>query len=79
MHNCIYEMTGIIVKKFVNTCEDGDCVVYEEYDKVTYIKKLSQYITKFVNDKLNYYEKTFEELSEKFISQQNFVKRLKTL
>jgi len=38
-------------------CEDGDCVVYEEYDKATYIKKLSQYITKFVNDKLNYYEK----------------------
>ena len=52
-------MTGIIVKKFVilMACEDGDCVVYEEYDKATYIKKLSQYITKFVNDKLNYYEK----------------------
>tara|TARA_B100002019_G_scaffold292071_1_gene314103 strand:+ start:1340 stop:2029 length:690 start_codon:yes stop_codon:yes gene_type:complete len=55
----LYEMTGIIVKKFViiMACEDGDCVVYEEYDKATYIKKLSQYITKFVNDKLNYYEK----------------------
>ena len=55
----LYEMTGIIVKKFVILMglEDGDCVVYEEYDKATYIKKLSQYITKFVNDKLNYYEK----------------------
>lgn len=54
----LYEMTGIIVKKFViiMACEDGDCVVYEEYDKAKYIKKLSQYITKFVNDKLTQYE-----------------------
>ena len=37
-------------------CEDGDCVVYEEYNKATYIKKLSQYITKFINDKLIQYE-----------------------
>jgi CRISPR/Cas system-associated exonuclease Cas4 (RecB family) len=54
----LYEMTGIIVKKFViiMACEDGDCVVYQEYDKAKYIKKLSQYITKFVNDKLTQYE-----------------------
>jgi hypothetical protein len=54
----LYEMTGIIVKKFVviMACEDGDCVVYEEYNKATYIKKLSQYITKFINDKLIQYE-----------------------
>ena len=54
----LYEMTGIMVKKFViiMSCEDGDCVVYEEYDKAKYIKKLSQYITKFVNDKLTQYE-----------------------
>lgn len=54
----LYEMTGIIVKKFViiMACEDGDCVVYEEYDKAKYIKKLSQYITKFINDKLTQYE-----------------------
>ena len=38
----LYEMTGIIVKKFViiMACEDGDCVVYEEYDKATYILSL---------------------------------------
>ena len=54
----LYEMTGIMVEKFViiMACEDGDCVVYEEYDKAKYIKKLSQYITKFLNDKLTQYE-----------------------
>ena len=54
----LYEMTGIIVKKFViiMACENGDCVVYEEYDKATYIKKLTTYIEKFVNDKLEHYE-----------------------
>jgi genome maintenance exonuclease 1 len=55
----LYEMTGIIVKKFViiMACEDGDCVVYEEYDKGSYIKKLSKYIVKFVTEKLENYEK----------------------
>lgn len=50
----LHEMTGISVKKFViiMTCEDGQCVVYEEYNKAKYIKKLVQYIKKFVNDKL---------------------------
>jgi len=51
----LYELTGIIVKKFViiMSCEDGDCVVYEEYDKAKYIKILSSYIKQFVEDKLN--------------------------
>ena len=51
----LYELTGIIVKKFViiMSCEDGDCVVYEEYDKTKYIKLLSSYIKQFVEDKLN--------------------------
>ena len=36
-------------------CEDGDVVVYEEYDKKKYLEMLVQYIKKFVNDKLNTY------------------------
>ena len=34
-----YELTGISVKKLViiMTCENGDCVVYEERDKAKYI------------------------------------------
>lgn len=54
----LYELTGIIVKKFViiMSCETGDCVVYEEYDKEKYMKLLVKYIKKFVNDKLELYE-----------------------
>lgn len=50
----LYELTGLVVKKFViiMACEDGDCVVYEERDKKKYLKLLTQYIKKFVNDKL---------------------------
>jgi|TARA_R100000482_G_scaffold80696_1_gene31770 genome maintenance exonuclease 1 len=50
-----YELTGIPVKKLViiMTCENGEVAVYEEYDKMTYMKKLVQYIHKFVEDKLN--------------------------
>lgn len=50
----LYELTGISVKKFViiMSCEDGECVVYEEYDKEKYIKLLVKYIKKFVDDKL---------------------------
>jgi genome maintenance exonuclease 1 len=50
----LYELTGISVKKFViiMTCEDGECVVYEERDKKKYLKLLIEYIEKFVNDKL---------------------------
>ena len=34
------------------TCENGEVEVYEEYDKTKYIKLLTQYIKKFVDDKL---------------------------
>ncbi len=51
----LYELTGLVVKKFViiMACEDGECVVYEERDKKKYLKLLTQYIKKFLNDKLN--------------------------
>ena len=53
----LHELTGIPVKKFViiMACEDGEVKVYEEYDKTKYIKLLTQYIKKFVNDKLKQY------------------------
>ena len=53
----LYELTGISVKKLViiMACENGECVVYEEYDKSKYIKLLSKYIRKFVRDKLEFY------------------------
>jgi len=53
----LYELTGIAVKKLViiMACENGECVVYEEYDKSKYIKLLSKYIRKFVGDKLEFY------------------------
>ena len=53
----LYELTGISVKKLViiMACENGECVIYEEKDKAKYIKLLQQYITKFVNDKLELY------------------------
>ncbi len=50
----LYELKQIPVKKFVilMMCENGDCAVYEEYNKEKYIRLLTQYIRKFVNDKL---------------------------
>lgn len=53
----LYEMTGISVKKLViiMSCENGESVVYEEYDKSKYLKLLVQYIRKFVGDKLEFY------------------------
>ena len=50
-----YERTGIPVKKLVilMTCENGEVTVYEEYDKMKYMKLLVKYIQKFVEDKLN--------------------------
>ena len=53
----MYELTGISVKKLViiMACENGECVVYEERDKSKYIKLLTQYIRKFVRDKLELY------------------------
>jgi CRISPR/Cas system-associated exonuclease Cas4 (RecB family) len=54
----LYEMTGIMVKKFViiMACENGECEIYEEYDKGKYIKLLTEYIREFVRDKLQQYE-----------------------
>ena len=53
----LYELTGISVKKLViiMSCENGECVVYEERDKSKYIKLLSKYIRTFVRDKLELY------------------------
>ena len=53
----LYEMRNIVVKKLViiMACENGECVVYEETDKAKYIKLLSEYISKFVGDKLELY------------------------
>mgnify|MGYP001386985364 CR=1 FL=1 len=53
----LYELTGISVKKLViiMACENGECVIYEEYDKSKYIKLLGKYIRKFVGDKLELY------------------------
>ena len=49
-----------MVKKFViiMSCEDGECVVYEEYNKRKYIKMLSEYIRDFVEFKLQEYAKS---------------------
>jgi genome maintenance exonuclease 1 len=54
-----YELTGIPVKKLViiMTCANGEVKVYEEYDKMTYMKLLVEYIQKFVEDKLNEIQK----------------------
>ena len=53
----LYEMKGIPIKKLViiMACENGECVVYEEYNKAKYIKLLDKYIRKFVRDKLEIY------------------------
>jgi RecB family exonuclease len=53
----LYELTGISVKKLViiMSCENGECVVYEERDKSKYIKLLTEYIKEFVNYKLGQY------------------------
>tara|TARA_B100001063_G_scaffold186205_1_gene176125 strand:+ start:204 stop:881 length:678 start_codon:yes stop_codon:yes gene_type:complete len=53
----LYEMKGIIVKKYVvlMTCESGEVVVYEEKDKRKYIDKLYQYVREFTLAKLKEY------------------------
>lgn len=50
----LYEMTGIKIKKLViiMSCENGECVVYEEKDLKKYMKLVVKYIKKFVDDKL---------------------------
>jgi genome maintenance exonuclease 1 len=52
-----YELTGIPVKKLVilMSCENGECVVYEEYDKAKYIRLLTEYIREFVQHRLQGY------------------------
>ncbi len=40
------------------SCENGECVVYEEYNKKKYIKLLSEYIREFVTFKLQEYGKS---------------------
>jgi genome maintenance exonuclease 1 len=51
----LYELTGLTVSKFViiMTCENGECEVYEEYDKAKYIKLLTKYIREFVEFQLH--------------------------
>ncbi len=51
----LYELTGLTVKKFViiMTCENGECEVYEEYNKAKYIKLLTKYIREFVEFQLH--------------------------
>jgi genome maintenance exonuclease 1 len=50
----LYELTGISIKKLViiMACENGECVVYEEYNKEKYIKLLTQYIREFVSSRV---------------------------
>ena len=50
----LYELTGISIKKLViiMSCENGECVVYEEYDKSKYIKLLTEYIREFITSKV---------------------------
>ena len=49
-----YEMTGTPIKKLViiMSCENGECVIYEERDLKKYMKLVVEYIKKFVNDRL---------------------------
>ncbi len=53
----LYELTGISIKKLViiMACENGESVVYEEYDKSKYIKLLTKYIREFVRHRLELY------------------------
>mgnify|MGYP001362709229 CR=1 FL=1 len=54
-----YELTDIPVKKLVilMTCANGEVQVYEEYDKMRYMKLLVTYIEKFITEKLNEIQK----------------------
>ena len=53
----LYELTGIAVKKLViiMACENGESIVYEEYDKKKYIKLLTEYIREFIQSKIKSY------------------------
>ena len=54
-----YELTGVSVKKLViiMACEDGECVVYEEYDKMKYMRLLISYIENFLTNQLQLHGK----------------------
>ena len=54
-----YELTGTPVKKLViiMACEDGECVVYEERDKLKYMRLLVTYITNFLDYQLQLHGK----------------------
>ena len=53
----LYELTGIAVKKLViiMACENGESIVYEEYDKKKYIKLLTEYIRELIQHKIESY------------------------
>ncbi len=55
-----YEMTGIPIKKLIiiMSCENGECVVYEERDLKKYMRLVYQYIKKYTNDKLSLIDAT---------------------
>ena len=80
----LYEMTGIMVKKFViiMSCEDGEVVVYEEYDKRKYINLLSEYIREFVEFKLQEYGKADDInklIENKFYCSRKFTEEIETI
>ena len=54
-----YELTGVAVKKLViiMACEDGECVVYEERDKMKYMRLLVTYIENFLTTQLQLHGK----------------------
>tara|TARA_R100000152_G_C6781803_1_gene217192 strand:+ start:459 stop:1136 length:678 start_codon:yes stop_codon:yes gene_type:complete len=54
-----YELTGTPVKKLViiMACEDGTCEVYEERDKLKYMRLLVTYIRTFLNYQLQLHGK----------------------
>ena len=73
----LYELTGIFVKKLViiMACENGECVVYEEPRQIKVHKLLTEYIRKFVRDKLNSMEpnKELEQaIQSKFLTPSKF-------
>lgn len=53
----LYELTGLQIKKLViiMACENGECIVYEEYQKSKYIKLLMEYTREFLKYKLQTY------------------------
>ena len=82
----LYEMTGIMVKKFViiMSCENGEVEVYEEYDKRKFINLLSKYIREFVEYKLHDYAQSTEDsisklIENKFYSSKKFAEEIEKI